>query len=47
MKKVDASVIEKEIEIAKDQLRQEGKPEAMLDNIVKGKSNVFYKDNTL
>merc|ERR1712065_77051 len=27
---VDASVIEKEIEIAKDQLRQEGKPEAML-----------------
>lgn len=44
---VDAAVIEKEIEIAKDQLRQEGKPEAMLDNIAKGKLNRFFKDNTL
>ena len=44
---VDASVVEKEIEIAKDQLRQEGKPETMLDNIVKGKIKRFYKDNTL
>ncbi|CEN47548.1 Elongation factor Ts (fragment) [Capnocytophaga canimorsus] len=44
---VDASVIEKEIEIAKDQLRQEGKPEAMLDNIAKGKLERFFKDNTL
>ncbi|MGB3142532.1 MAG: translation elongation factor Ts, partial [Maribacter sp.] len=44
---VDQSVIDKEIEIAKDQLRQEGKPEAMLDNIAKGKFNRFFKDNTL
>ncbi len=44
---VDASTIEKEIEIAKDQLRQEGKPEAMLDNIAKGKIKRFFKDNTL
>jgi elongation factor Ts len=44
---VDAAIIEKEIEIAKDQLRQEGKPEAMLDNIAKGKLNRFFKDNTL
>jgi len=44
---VDASVVEKEIEIAKDQLRQEGKPEAMLDNIAKGKIKRFFKDNTL
>ncbi|NUY81563.1 elongation factor Ts [Flavobacterium sp. MAH-1] len=44
---VDASIIEKEVEIAKDQLRQEGKPEAMLDNIAKGKIQRFYKDNTL
>jgi elongation factor Ts len=44
---VDAAVIEKEIEIAKDQLRQEGKPEAMLDNIAKGKLQRFFKDNTL
>ena len=46
-KAVDASIIDKEIEIAKDQLRQEGKPEAMLDNIAKGKLNRFFKDNTL
>ena len=44
---VDARVVEKEIEIAKDQLRQEGKPEAMLDNIAKGKLKRFFKDNTL
>jgi len=44
---VDASIVEKEIEIAKDQLRQEGKPEAMLDNIAKGKVKHFFKDNTL
>ena len=44
---VDAAIIEKEIEIAKDQLRAEGKPEAMLDNIAKGKIQRFYKDNTL
>jgi elongation factor Ts len=45
--RVDASIIEKEIEIAKDQLRAEGKPEAMLDNIAKGKLKRFFKDNTL
>lgn len=44
---VDQSIIEKEIEIAKDQLRQEGKEEAMLDNIAKGKIKRFFKDNTL
>ncbi|MEP2937475.1 MAG: translation elongation factor Ts [Gilvibacter sp.] len=44
---VDQSIIDKEIEIAKDQLRAEGKPEAMLDNIAKGKIKRFFKDNTL
>ena len=44
---VNQTVIDKEIEIAKDQLRQEGKPEAMLDNIAKGKLKRFFKDNTL
>lgn len=44
---VNAETVEKEIEIAKDQLRQEGKPEAMLDNIAKGKLQRFFKDNTL
>jgi elongation factor Ts len=44
---VDSSLVEKEIEIAKEQLRQEGKPEEMLDNIAKGKIKRFFKDNTL
>ena len=44
---VDQDTINKEIEIAKDQLRQEGKPEAMLDNIAQGKLKRFFKDNTL
>jgi len=44
---VSKEVIEKEIEIAKDQLRQEGKPEEMLDNIAKGKMKKFFKENTL
>ena len=44
---VDVATIEKEVEIAKDQLNQEGKPEAMLDNIAKGKLKRFVKDNTL
>ena len=44
---VDANIIDKEIEIAKDQLRQEGKPEAMLDKIAQGKLKRFFKDNTL
>jgi elongation factor Ts len=44
---VDSETIAKEIEIAKDLLRQEGKPEAMLDSISKGKLARFFKDNTL
>jgi elongation factor Ts len=44
---VDTETIERETEIAKDQLRQEGKPEAMLDNIVKGKIQRFFKDNKI
>lgn len=44
---VDATVVEKEIEIGKDQARQEGKPEEMLEKIALGKLNKFYKENTL
>lgn len=44
---VQQETIDKEIEIAKDQLREEGKPEDMLDKIAKGKLNRFFKDNTL
>ncbi len=44
---VDATTIEKEIEIGKDQARQEGKPEAMLDKIAIGRLEKFYKESTL
>ena len=44
---VDASIVEKEIEIGKEQARQEGKPEAILEKIARGKLNKFYKENTL
>jgi elongation factor Ts len=44
---VDAATVEKEIEIGKEQARQEGKPEAMLEKIALGKLNKFYKENTL
>ena len=43
----DGVTVAKEIEIANDVLRQEGKPEAMLENIAKGKLGRFFKDNTL
>lgn len=44
---VDPTIVEKEIEIGKDQARQEGKPEEMLEKIALGKLNKFYKENTL
>ena len=44
---VDASTIEREMEIAKDVIRAEGKPEEMVEKIAAGKLNKFYKDSTL
>ena len=44
---VDASTLEREIEIGKEQARAEGKPEEMLEKIAMGKLNKFYKENTL
>ena len=44
---VPRSIIDREIEIGKDQARQEGKPEEMLEKIATGKLNKFFKDNTL
>lgn len=44
---VDATTIQKEIEIGMDQARQEGKPEAMLEKIAQGKLGKFYKEKTL
>jgi elongation factor Ts len=44
---VSPAVIEKEIEIGKEQARNEGKPEAMLEKIALGKLNKFYQESTL
>lgn len=44
---VPADVVAKELEIAKEKYRQEGKPEDMLDKIAQGALNKFYKDSTL
>ena len=44
---VDARTIERELEIAKEQIRAEGKPENMVEKIAQGKLNKFYKDSTL
>lgn len=44
---VSAEMVQREIEVGKEQARAEGKPEAMLEKIAAGKLNKFYKDNTL
>jgi elongation factor Ts len=44
---VPADVIEKEKEIGREQARNEGKPENMLDKIAEGKLKKFFKESTL
>lgn len=44
---VPAEVIDKELEIAKEKYRQEGKPEAMLDKIAQGALVKFFQEATL
>ena len=44
---VDAETIKREIEVGKEQAREEGKPEEMLEKIAMGKLNKFYKESTL
>lgn len=41
------SVIEKELQIGREQAREEGKPENMIDKIAQGKLAKFFKENTL
>ena len=41
---VPADVVEKELEIAKEKARQEGKKEEMLDKIAQGRLNKFYQE---
>jgi len=44
---VGQSVIDKEMEIGKEQARAEGKPENIIEKIAMGKVNKFLKENTL
>jgi elongation factor Ts len=44
---VTQEIIDRELEIGREQARQEGKPEEMLDKIAQGKLNKFYKESTL
>jgi len=44
---VDSTTVEREMAIAADVIRAEGKPEAMVEKIAAGKLNKFYKDSTL
>jgi elongation factor Ts len=44
---VSQEVIDRELEIGKDQARQEGKPEEMLEKIAQGKLTKFFKEMTL
>ena len=44
---VDATIVAREIEVAKELARNEGKPEEMLEKIALGRLNKFYKEQTL
>lgn len=44
---VSQDVIDKELEIGKEQAREEGKPENILEKIALGRLNKFFKENTL
>jgi elongation factor Ts len=44
---VDKTMLEREMEIGREQARNEGKPEAMIEKIAQGKLNKFYNESTL
>lgn len=44
---VPKEVVEKEMEIYREQVRAMGKPEKMIDKIAEGKMSKFYKENCL
>ena len=46
-KKYHIEVVEKELAIAREKFRQEGKPEAMLDKIAQGALQKFFQESTL
>ncbi len=44
---VNTSIVEREMQIGREQAIAEGKPEAIIDKIAEGKLQKFYKENTL
>jgi len=44
---VDPKLLDRELEIAKEQIRAEGKPDNMIEKIAQGKINKFYSEYTL
>jgi elongation factor Ts len=44
---VDQATLDRELDIAREQVRAEGKPEDMVEKIAQGKINKFYKESTL
>jgi len=44
---VDKATVEKELELGREQAKQEGKPDNIVEKIAEGKLNKFFKDNTL
>jgi elongation factor Ts len=46
-KNIPQSVIDRELDIAREQVRNEGKPEEMVERIAQGKLNKFFKESTL
>jgi elongation factor Ts len=44
---VDTTTLERELDVAREQVRAEGKPEEMVEKIAQGKLNKFYKESTL
>ena len=44
---VEQSIIDREIAVGKEQAKESGKPEEMLEKIAMGKLGKFYKENTL
>ncbi|NIK73524.1 elongation factor Ts [Thermonema lapsum] len=44
---VDPAIVEKELEVGREQARQEGKPENIIEKIAQGKLNKFFQEHTL
>ena len=44
---IDKSIVDKEVEIIKEEIKNSGKPDEMIEKISKGKISKFLNDNSL